>query len=191
MTTDASVATIDAKAAYLRQPRTIRLALLAAFATAMLAGPVTMTLFVAGQTALGSLPLHFHDAADLAERIAELLAYSALFGLVGSVPAAAINTLLLAHLARRRLDGAGLAIGSGHTLGFLVGATIAIVLFLTDDWFVASTLSRLLDFALGFGLPMLVAGGFMGALHWSIVIRPRRRWRLFQERERAALLAME
>jgi hypothetical protein len=31
----------------------------------------------------------------------------------------------------------------------------------------------------------------MGALHWWIAIRPRRRWRLFQERERAALRAME
>jgi hypothetical protein len=39
--------------------------------------------------------------------------------------------------------------------------------------------------------PVTMAGGFMGALHWLIAIRPRRRWRLFQERERAALLAME
>jgi hypothetical protein len=77
MTGDASMATMGSKPAYPRQPRTIRLALVAAFATAMLAGPITM------------------------------------------------------------------------------------------------------------------AGGFMGALHWRIAIRPRRRWRLFQERDRAALLAME
>lgn len=191
MTSDAGVATTDTKAAYPRQPRTIRLALLAAFATAALAGPVTMTLFVAGQAAQGMNLFRFHDATDMVEDIAEVLMYSTLYGLVGSVPAAGINTLILAYLARRRRDAVGLAIGSGHALGFLAGVTIASIIFLYDDMFTARTVDRLVEFALNIGLPMLVAGGFMGALHWSIAIRPRRRWRLFQERERAALLAME
>lgn len=188
MTTDART-TMAAKAAYPRPPRTIRLALAAAFVTAVLAGPTTLTLFVAGQAALGNLPFHFADVADMMESIAAFLMYSALIGLVGSVPAAGINTILLAHLARRRQDAAILAIVSGHALGLLVGVTIAVIILL-DDVSPASA-DRLLDMALTFGLPFLVAGGFMGALHWSIAIRPRRRWRLFQERERAALRAME
>jgi hypothetical protein len=191
MTTDATVATTDTKAAYLRQPRTIRLALLAAFVTAVLAGPVTMTLFVAAQAVQGMSLFRFHDVTDMAADIAEVLMYSTLYGLVGSIPAAGVNTLLLAYLARRRRDAVGLAIGSGHAFGFLVGVTIATIIFLFDDMFTARAVDRLIEFALNIGLPMLVAGGFMGALHWSIAIRPRRRWRLFQERERAALLAME
>ena len=187
MTSDASVAAMGSRVAHPRQPRTIRLALLAAFATAVLAGPVTMTLFVAAQTAQGMSLFNFHDVTDLAGDIAELLFYSILYGLVGSVPAAGINTLLLAYLARRRRDAVGLAIVSGQALGFLVSVTIATLIFLFDDMFTV----RIIELALNFSLPMLVAGGFMGALHWSIAIRPRRRWRQFQEQERAALLAME
>ena len=108
----------------------------------------------------------------------------------GSAPAAGINTLLLGYLAKRRHDTAGLAIVSGLTLGFLVGVTIAVII-LFDDMIAANAGDRLLDFALSLGVPFLVAGGLMGALHWWIAIRPRRRWRLFQDRERAALLAME
>lgn len=191
MTTEASVATTDSKAASPRQPRTVRLALLAACVTAVLAGPVTLTLFLAGETARGAFPFYYTDVADVVAQMAEMVLYSAAFGLVGSIPVEIINTLLLAHLARRRRDTAGLAIASGFALGFLVGVTIAIVIFLFDDMFTASTIDRLKEFALDVGLPFLVAGGFMGALHWSIAIRPRRRWRLFEERERAAFLAME
>lgn len=191
MTTDASLMPTDAKAACPRPPRTIRLALIAVFVTAVLAGPTTMVLFLAGQAALGDLPFPVIDIANLIETLAELLMYSTLFGLTGSVPAAGINTLLLAYLAKRRRDAASLAIVSGHTLGFLVGVTIAVAIFLVDDMIAADSSDRLLDVALSLGLPFLVAGGFMGALHWRIAIRPRRRWRLFQERERAALSAME
>ena len=190
MTTDASVVTMDTKVAYPRPPKTVRLALIAAFVTALLSGPATMILFLAGQASLNSLPFHFTDIADLAETLAELVMYSTLFGLTGSAPAAGINTLLLGYLAKRRRDTAGLAIVSGLTLGFLVGVTIAVIV-LFGDMIAANAGDRLLDFALSLGVPFLVAGGFMGALHWSIAIRPRRRWRLFRERERAALLAME
>jgi MFS family permease len=186
-----SVPAMDKKAAYPRQPRTVRLAVIAAFVTALLAGPVTLTLFVASEAGRGGLPFYHTEALELALQIAMMLIYSAAFGLVGSIPAAAINTFLLAYLARRRRDAASLAIGSGLALGFLVGTAMAVIFSLVDDMVTASTLDRLLDFALDAGLPFLVAGGFMGALHWWIAIRPRRRWRLFQERERAALLAME
>ena len=191
MTTDASVTPTDAKAVYPRPPRTTRLALIAAFTTAVLAGPVTLTLSLASEVWRGDLPFYNSGALELATWIAEMLIYSAAFGLVGSIPAAVINTLLLAYLARRRRDAASLAIVSGLALGFLVGAVIAVILFLVDDMFSPSTVDKLTDIALDAGLPLLVAGGLMGALHWRIAIRPRRRWRLFQERERAALHAME
>jgi hypothetical protein len=186
MTTDASVTQMDAKAAYPRPPRTIRLALIAAFVTAVLAGPVTMTLFLSGQAAAGGLP--FRVAA---ERLAELLMYSTFVGLIGSIPAAIINTLLLAFLARRRRDASGFAIASGLTLGVLIAGTLVTLVFLDEGWLGGDDGQRFLSYLLNLGLPFLVAGGLMGALHWRIAIRPRRRWRLFQERERAALLAME
>jgi MFS family permease len=189
MTTDASVTPTHVKGAYPRPPGTVRLALIAAFVTAVLAGPTTMILFLAGLAALGEVPFYFADVADMIERIAGLLMFSTLFGLVGSIPAASINTLLLSYLARRRRDVSGLAIASGVTLGLLVGTTIAVIVSVFDQGFGAT--SELLSVALSLGLPLMVSGGFMGALHWSIAIRPRRRWRLFQERERAALLAME
>ena len=92
MTTDASVATTDTHAADPRQPRTVRLAVLAAFVTAVLAGPVTMVLFVAGQAVQGMPLFGFEDVADLVANIAVFTMYAALLGLVGSVPAAIINT---------------------------------------------------------------------------------------------------
>ena len=191
MTTDASVVMTDVTAAQPRQPRTIRLALLAAVVTAVLAGPVTMALFVAGQAAQGMPLFSFSDAADMIVTIGVAVMYSTLFGLIGSAPAAIINTLILAYLARRRRDTSGLAIGSGLSLGLLVGVTLPTVVVLLDEGFSDDTGQGLLEFAASAGLPFLVAGGLMGALHWWIAIRPRRRWRLFQERERAALLAME
>ena len=191
MTTDASVVMTDVTAAQPRQPRTIRLALLAAVVTAVLAGPVTMALFVAGQAAQGMPLFSFSDAADMIVTIGVAVMYSTLFGLIGSAPAAIINTLILAYLARRRRDTSGLAIGSGLSLGLLVGVTLPTIVVLLDEGFSDDTGQGLLEFAASAGLPFLVAGGLMGALHWWIAIRPRRRWRLFQERERAALLAME
>jgi hypothetical protein len=191
MTTDASVATTDTKPAYPRPPRTVRLALLAAVATAVLAGPVTMALFVAGQAAQGMPLFSFSDIADMIATIGVAVMYSTLFGLIGSAPAAIINTLMLAYLARRRRDASGLAIGSGLGLGLLVGVTLPTIVVLLDEGFSDDTGQGLLEFAASAGLPFLVAGGLMGALHWLIAIRPRRRWRLFQEHERAALLAME
>jgi len=191
MTIDASVAMTDAKAAHPRQPRTIRLALIAACLTAVLAGPVTMILLVAGQSMRGEPLFSFSDVADMIASIAEVLLYSTLYGLVGSVPAAIINTFLLAYLARRRRDVSGLAIASGLTMGLLIGVTLPSIVFLMDDGFGQDIGQSYLEFAASIGLPFVIAGGLMGALHWLIAIRPRRRWRLFQERERAALLAME
>lgn len=184
MATDARLGAADTNngRAYPRPPRTIRLALLAAFVTAVLAGPVTAILFIAALATRGMPMPDLDDIEDLIE-IGELLIYSSLFGLVGSIPAATINTFLLAFLARRRHDALGIAIASGATLGLLAGATIGVIEFLTED--------RALMFAVSIGLPFLTTGGLMGALHWIIAIRPRRRWRLFQERERAALMAME
>jgi MFS family permease len=190
MTTDASVIPMDAKAAYPRPPRTVRLALIAAFATAVLAGPVTMALFLAGQAALGIYILGFTDVVDAITSIAELVMFSTLGGLVGSIPAAVVKTLLLAYLARRRRDASGLAIASGLALGLLVGAAIAVIVAMIDQRF-DETGERALNVTMMLSLPFTVTGGLMGALHWRIAIRPRRRWRLFQERERAALLAME
>jgi hypothetical protein len=191
MTTDASVTPTDAKAIYPRQPRTVRLALLAAVVTAVLAGPVTVILFVAGQAAQGMSLFSFTDVADLIANIAIIAMYSTLFGLVGSIPAATINSLVLAYFARRRRDASGLAIGSGLTLGLLVGVTLPTVMFLMNEGLGQDIGQGFLEYATSTGLPFLIAGGLMGALHWSIAIRPRRRWRLFQERERVALLAME
>ena len=191
MTTDASATTTSTKAAYPRQPRTVRLAVIAAFVTAVLAGPVTMFLFVAGQAVQGMPLFGFEDVADLVAKIAVFAMYASLFGPVGSIPAAIINTLILAYLARRRRDASGLAVGSGLVLGFLVGVMLPTIVFLLNEGFGDDIGQGFLEFAASVGLPLLIAGGLMGALHWWIAIRPRRRWRLFQERERAALLAME
>lgn len=189
--TDANVILTNSKASHPRQPRTVRLALLAAVTTAVLAGPVTMTLFMAGQAAQGTPLFSFTDVADMIARVAVAVMYSTMLGLVGSVPAAIINTLILAHLARRRRDGSGLAIGSGLSLGFLLGVTLPTIVVLLEQGFGDETDLGILELAASVGLPLVIAGGLMGALHWWIAIRPRRRWRLFQERERAALLAME
>lgn len=191
MTTDTNAMPTAAKAVYPRRPRTVRLALLGAFVTALLAGPATLLLFVAGQATQGMPLFSFSDVADVIANIAVVLMYVTLYGLVGSVPAAIINTLLLAHLARRRRDASGLAIGSGLSLGFLVGVVLPTIVVLLNERFRDDAGLGLLEFAANVSLPLLIAGGLMGALHWWIAIRPRRRWRLFQERERAALIAME
>ena len=74
MTTDASVAMTDTKAADSRPPRTIRLALIAAFVTAVLAGPVTLALFLAGLAATGAMPFSFMAGSEVAKRSTDDLA---------------------------------------------------------------------------------------------------------------------
>jgi predicted membrane-bound spermidine synthase len=131
-------------------------------------------LFVAGQAVQGMPLFGFEDVADFVANIAEFTAYSALLGLVGSVPAAIINTLFLAYLARRRRDASGLAVGSGLVLGFLVGVMLPTIVVLLNEGFGDDSALGFLEFATTVGLPLLIAGGLMGALHWWIAIRPRR-----------------
>ncbi|WP_162916633.1 hypothetical protein [Dongia deserti] len=165
------------------------MALLAAFVTAVLAGSVTWTLFMAGLVLQGAFPF-FISGMDLQD-LAEMFLYSTLAGLVGSVPAAAINAILLAWLARRGRDAGWLAIASGGSLGFVIGGALATLVLAMNDGTLFWESNRILGVALSFSLPFTTAGALMGALHWRIAIRPRRAWRLFQERERATLRAME
>jgi hypothetical protein len=186
-----AVSTLD-RARNITAPRPIRDALIAAFATAILAGPSTWFLFLAALALQDGAILPIWDGSTLLPGLGEIMMFSTVAGLLGSVPAATINSILLAWLARRGKDSLWPAIASGCCLGLAAGAAIVSLVIMPDepDGLLPGA-DRMLRAVLSFGPPFFAAGGFMGAIHWRIAIRPRRRWRLFQERERAALLAME
>jgi len=104
--------------------------------------------------------------------------YSSLICLLGSIPAASLNAIVLNISARRSVDEVLWAASCGGAVGLLTAAIFAII------------------FAIG-GLPGELAlwfsatGALMGALHWCIAVRPRRRWRLSLVRDAEAIRAME
>jgi hypothetical protein len=104
-------------------------------------------------------------------------AYSAIFCLIGSVPAASLNAFMLNRFARRGADEAVVAASSGGTIGFLVA-----LLFMgfSGGWVEGV-------FLLWFS----ATGTLMGLLHWVIAIRPHRRWRFSLLRDEEAIRAME
>jgi hypothetical protein len=107
-----------------------------------------------------------------------IAAYSIFICLVGSIPAASLNAVVLSRFARRGADEAVVAAISGGTIGCLV----AII-------FVASFSGGRLDAV--FVLWFSATGTMMGLLHWVIAIRPQRRWRLSLWRDDEAIRAME
>ena len=107
-----------------------------------------------------------------------IAAYSIFICLVGSIPAASLNAVVLSRFARRGADEAVVAAISGGTIGFLV----AII-------FVAILSGGRLDAV--FVLWFSTTGAMMGLLHWVIAIRPQRRWRLSLLRDDEAIRAME
>jgi hypothetical protein len=107
-----------------------------------------------------------------------IMFYSSLFCLIGSIPAASLNAIVLGSSARKGIDAAWWAMGSGG----MIGLVVAVVIFgLVADGRLDGKL------ALWFG----ATGVFMGALHWRIAVRPRRRWRLSLLRDEEAIRAME
>ena len=107
-----------------------------------------------------------------------IAAYSIFVCLVGSIPAASLNAVVLSRFARRGADEAVVAAISGGTIGFLVAMI-----------FVASFSGDRLDAV--FVLWFSATGTMMGLLHWVIAIRPQRRWRLSLLRDDEAIRAME
>jgi hypothetical protein len=106
-----------------------------------------------------------------------MAAYSSIFCLIGSIPAAALNAFMLSRFARRGADEAVVAAISGGTIGFLVA-----LLFMgfSGGWVDGI-------FLLWFS----TTGSLMGLLHWLIAIRPHRRWRLALVNDEEAIRAME
>jgi hypothetical protein len=170
-----------------RRPRRLAQSLAAAIVTAFAAGPITFIFGMAILMANDPMPRTLSaDFGDLIEGIAN----TSMAGLVGSVPAAIINTLTLGWLATHGRDSLGLAIASGLALGALIGVTACILVASIGETDSTFTIEKLIP-TLPISLAFIAAGGLMGALHWRIAIRPQRRWRLYQEQERIALRAME
>ena len=170
-----------------RRPRRLARGITAAIVTAFAAGPVT---FIFGMAILmANDPMLHAFTADLGDLI-EGIVNTSMAGLVGSVPAALINTIILGWLAAHGRDGLGLAIASGLALGTLIGVAACILVASIGETGSTFTIEKLIP-TLSISLAFIAAGGLMGALHWRIAIRPQRRWRLYQERERIALRAME
>jgi hypothetical protein len=106
------------------------------------------------------------------------MAYSSLICLIGSIPAASLNAIVLGVSARKNVDIVWWAMFCGGVIGLLTAAILA-SLFNT----------RGVDGKLA--LWFCSTGALMGALHWYIAIRPRRRWRLSLLRDDEAIRAME
>ena len=168
------------------RPRPVAQALGGAFVTALAAGPVTFVLGWGILTVNGAVPFAFSVTVS---GLIQGIFYTSLFGLVGSVPAAIINTLILGWLARRGRDHIRIAIGSGLVLGTIVGLVVCTMLLSLEINNVRSV-EKVVE-VLWLALAFTGTGGLMGALHWRIAIRPRRRWRLLQEQERIGVRAME
>lgn len=114
----------------------------------------------------------------LLQRWLATMAESSLICLIGSIPAASLNAIVLGVGARKSLDAAWWAMFCGGVIGLLTAAILA-SLFTT----------RGVDGKLA--LWFCSTGALMGALHWYIAIRPRRRWRLSLLRDDEAMRAME
>ena len=102
-----------------------------------------------------------------------IMVFASLFGLIGSLPAACLNALVLGLAARHDKDEAWLSAVSGALIAMLVAVVMS---------------------AMGvgtMGVAFVLTGILMGLLHWVIAIRPRRRWRLSLLRDEEAIRAME
>ena len=104
-------------------------------------------------------------------------AYSSIFCMIGSIPAAALNAFTLSRFAQRGADEAVVAAISGGTIGFLVAL---VFMGLSGGWVEGI-----------FVLWFATTGTLMGLLHWLIAVRPHRRWRLALVRDEDAIRAME
>ena len=89
----------------------------------------------------------------------------------------------LNRAARGAYDSSWVAILSGAVIGIVV---LLVLIEIMSGLFPALGLEFLLTVLL-----FAATGGCMGALHWAIAIRPRRRWRLHLLRDTEAIRAME
>jgi hypothetical protein len=156
-----------------RRPR-IGWAFVGVAAASLATGPTLVLLagvreLLDGAPTLGDLPL---------QRWLATMAYSSLICLIGSIPAASLNAIVLGVSARKNVDIIWWAMFCGGVIGLLTAAILA-SLFTT----------RGVDGKLA--LWFTSTGALMGALHWYIAIRPRRRWRLSLLRDDEAIRAME
>jgi hypothetical protein len=144
-------------------------------AAASLATGPTLVLLAGVRELLDGLP----TLSDLPlQRWLTIMFYGSLICLIGSIPAASLNGIVLGVSTRKNVDIVWWAIFCGGVIGLLTAAILA-SLFTTRG--VDGTL------ALWFSS----TGALMGALHWYIAVRPRRRWRLSLLRDDQAIRAME
>lgn len=104
---------------------------------------------------------------------ASVLLLASLFGLIGSLPAAFVNAIVVHFAARRGKDAAWLSAASGALIG-----TLAAFIFGAIDKTTVSVV-------------FVLTGMLMGVLHWVIAIRPQRRWRLTLLLDEESIQAME
>lgn len=165
-------------------PNLVAQGLAGAIVTALAAGPITFVFGMVILVAQGDRPFAFSiELGDLIEGTFE----TSKIGLIGSAPAAVVNTLLLGWLALHDRDRIAVAVASGTTLGAAIGFLACMLLASFGQ---GGTIEALLP-TLWFALAFIATGALMGALHWRIAICPSRRWRLLQEQRRIALSAME
>jgi len=102
-------------------------------------------------------------------------ALSAIFGLIGGIPAAVAGSIAARMLMRREMDAAWVAIVAGS----VIGAVLAIPCYI----FAGSD-------ALILTIVAWIASVILSLTYWLIAIRPHRQWRLVH-RDAEAIRAME
>ena len=137
-------------------------------------GPTLMLLFSIYSIVFDGGTLKFDDLQD----IPRVVFFSSLICLIGSIPAASVNAIVLGASVRKNLDVVWWAMFTGGVIGLLTAA-ILVGLFTI----------RQVDG--GLALWFFSTGALMGALHWFIAIRPRRRWRHRMMRDAESIKAME
>lgn len=138
-------------------------------AAALATGPTVVVMSSIMGMLLGASPLGLMAG----ESIIPLMLVASLFGLIGSLPAACVNALVLSLAARNDKDEAWLSAVSGALIAMLVAVLMG-----------ASGVETM-------GVVFVLTGMLMGLLHWLIAIRPRRRWRLALLSDEEAIRAME
>jgi hypothetical protein len=154
-----------------QRPNIALRSLCAVAVVSLLAGPVFQWLLIAisEPDPNNELPIGVGDIGFLFLYVFPVVS---VIGLVGAVPASVINALLVAALAKRRIDGALPGIISAVVWAVIIPA-IALHLFgnerqnLIGGEHTQTTIACL-----------ALTGVLLGIVHWLIAVRPYRVWRL-------------
>jgi hypothetical protein len=117
------------------------------------------------------------------DQVPGILGFFTVAALVGSIPAACLNAYLLNGAAASERDAIWYAPLSGAFAGAIVLILLAMLLGIP---FFEQPSVRSITLAL-----FTATGACMGALHWLIAIRPRRKWRQRLMYDIDAIRAME